>query len=70
MKQFCGGTIFMDYATNFISNNHQVNLTAVARVASKHQCESKFDEFGVQIKQYAADNYPFRSKIWVEDCTM
>ena len=34
---------------------------------SKHLCESKFDEFGIQVKQRAADNHPFRSKVWVED---
>ena len=60
----------MDHATNFIFNNHQVILTAASTVASKHKCESKFDEFGVQIKQYGADNHPFRSKVWVEDCVV
>ena len=49
-KQLCGGTIFVDHSTNFIFNNRKVNLTNVATVGSKHQCESKFDEFGVQIK--------------------
>ena len=68
IKQLCGGTIFVDHATNFIFNNHQTNLTAVSTVASKHNCESKPDEFGIQIKQYASDNHPFRSKVWVEDC--
>ena len=60
----------MDHATNFIFNNHQTNLTAVSTVASKHNCESKLNEFGVQIKQYASDNHPFRSKVWVEDCAV
>ena len=69
-KQLCGGTIFVDHATNFIFNNHQINLTAVSTVTSKHRCESKLDEFGVQIKQYASDNHPFRSKVWVEDCAV
>ena len=36
----------------------------------KHKYKSKFDEFGIQIKQYAADNQPFRSKVWVEDCAV
>ena len=70
MKQLCGGAIFVDHATNLIFNNHQVNLTAASTVASKHKCESKFDEVGVQIKQYGADNHPFRSKVWVEDCVV
>jgi hypothetical protein len=69
-KQYVGGTIFIDHATNFLSTNHQINLTAASTVESKHQCESKFDEFGVRIKQYAADNHPFRSKAWVDDCAV
>ena len=70
MKQLCGGAIFTDHATNFIFNNHQVNLTAATTVASKYKCESKFDEIGVQIKQYGDDNHPFRSKVWVENCVV
>ena len=67
MKQLCGVTIFVDHATNYIFNNHQVNLTAATTVESKHKCESKFDEFGIQIKQYVADNHPFCSKVRVKD---
>jgi hypothetical protein len=69
-QQYVGGTIFVDHATNFLFNNHQVNLTATSTVASKHKCESSFDEYGVQIKQYAADNHPFRSTAWVADCAV
>jgi hypothetical protein len=63
-------TIFIDHATNFLFNNHQVNLTAASTVESKHACESKFNEFGIQIKQYSADIHPFHSKIWVADCSI
>ena len=70
MKQLCVGTIFVDYATNYNFNNHQVNLTAATTVKSKHKCESKCNELGIQIKQYATDNHPFRSKVWVEDCAV
>jgi hypothetical protein len=31
-SQFVGGTLFVDFATNYIFNNHQVNLTAAATV--------------------------------------
>jgi hypothetical protein len=67
--QYVGGTIFVDHATNYLFNNHQVNLFAETTVASKHKCESFFDEYGVQIKQYADDSHPFRSKAWVSDCS-
>jgi hypothetical protein len=69
-NQYVGGTIFIDHATNYVFNNHQVNLTAESTVESKHKCESKFDEFGIQIKQFAADNHPFRSKAWTVDCAV
>jgi hypothetical protein len=67
-KQYVGGTIFIDHATNYLFVNHQVNLTAASTVESKHKCESNFDEVGVQIKQYNADNHPFRSSAWTSDC--
>ena len=60
----------MNHTTNSFFNNHRVNLTAASTVDSKNKCKSKFDEFGVQIKQYGADNHPFRSKVWVEDCVV
>ena len=67
MKQLCGGTISVDHVTNYIFNNNKVNLVAATTVESKHKCELKFDKFGIQIKQYAADNHPFHSKVLVED---
>jgi hypothetical protein len=69
-NQYVGGTIFIDHATNYLFTNHQVNLTSASTVESKHKCESTFDEFGIQIKQFAADNHPFRSKEWVSDCAV
>jgi hypothetical protein len=69
-NQYVGGTIFIDHATNYLFTNHQVNLTAESTVASKHKCENTFDEFGIQIRQFAADNHPFRSKAWVADCAV
>ena len=47
MKQLCGGTIFVDHATNYIFNNHQSNLTAATTVKIKHKYESKVDEFDI-----------------------
>jgi hypothetical protein len=55
---------------SLICHNHQVNLTSESTVTSKHKCESAFDEFGIQIKQFAADNHPFCSKAWVSDCAV
>ena len=58
----------VDNVTDYIFNNHQINLTATTTVGSKHQCKYNFDEFGVKIKLYAANNHPSRSKVWVADC--
>jgi hypothetical protein len=62
--------IFIDHATNYLFVNHQVNLTCESIVVSKHMCENVFDDYGIQIKQFAADNHPFRSKPWVADCAV
>ena len=62
-EQLYGDTIFIDHATNYIFNNYQVNLTAATTVESKDKCKSKLDEFGIQIKQYTAENHPFRYKV-------
>jgi hypothetical protein len=48
-SQFVGGTLFVDFATNYIFNNHQVNLTAAATVQSKHACERHFHKHGHKV---------------------
>lgn len=70
MKQLYIDTIFVDHAANYILNKHHVNLTAATTIGSKHQCESKFDKFGIKTKQYVAANHPFCFKIRVDDCAV
>ena len=67
-QKLVGGTIFVDHATKFVFTNHQTQLTAAATVESKHACERKFESMGVHIRQYSADNHPFRAKEWTDDC--
>ena len=67
-KKLVGGTIFVDHATNYIFSNHQNHLTAAATVDSKHQCEKHFGDYGITIKQCSADNHPFCSQLWKDDC--
>jgi hypothetical protein len=69
-SQFVGGTLFVDFATNYIFNSHQVNLTAAATVRSKHECERHFHEHGYKVQGYLADNNPFQSKLWTDDCML
>ena len=68
--QYVGGTLFVDFATNYIFHHHQVNLTAAATVRSKHACERHFMEHGFKIQGYLADNNPFQSKLWTNDCKL
>ena len=49
------------HLTNFIFHHHQINLTAAETVRSKNHCESMFREYGVKIKEYIADNHPFKA---------
>ena len=69
-NQYVGGTLFVDFATNYIFHHHQVNLTAAATVRSKHACERHFMEQGIKIQGYWADNNPFQSKLWTNDCKL
>jgi hypothetical protein len=69
-SQFVGGTLFVDFATNYIFNDHQVNLTAAATVRSKHACERHFHEHGHKVQGYLADNNPFQSDLWTKDCQL
>ena len=69
-NQYVGGTLFVDFATNYIFHQHQVNLTAAATVRSKHACERHFMEHGYKIQGYCADNNPFQSKLWTNDCKL
>jgi hypothetical protein len=68
--QLVGGTLFVDFATNYIFHHHQVNLTAAATVRSKHVCERHFMEHGYKVQGYLADNNPFQSKLWTNDCKL
>ena len=68
--QYVGGTLFVDFATNYIFHHHQVNLTAAATVRSKHECERHFMEHGFKVQGYLADNNPFQSKLWTTDCKL
>ena len=66
-KRLVGGTIFVDHATNFITHQHQINLTATETVCSKHLSKSLYSDHGVVVKEYIADNHPFNAKLWIQD---
>jgi hypothetical protein len=66
--QFSGGAIFVDHASKFIFNNHQLSTTTAESVLSKHLFEQYCESVGVKIKEYVADNNPFHGSDWKTDC--
>ena len=48
LKQLCGGTIFVDHATNCVFNNYQANLFSVTTAENTHKCKPKSNESNVQ----------------------
>ena len=65
-KKFCGGTLFYDHGTQYISINHQVSLNAGETVQSKDIFEQEMANFGRKVKAYHTDNAPFQSKTFRE----
>ena len=65
--QYCGGTIFVDHATDLVYHQHQIGLTAAETVHSKHTFEQFADSFAVKIQEYVTDNQPFKSAEFVND---
>jgi hypothetical protein len=66
--QYSGGAIFVDHASKFIYNNHQLSTTTSESVMSKHLFESYSETLGVKIKEYLTDNNPFHGEEWKVDC--
>ena len=66
--QYSGGAIFVDHASKFIYNNHQLSTTTAESVMSKHLFETYCDSVGVKIKEYMTDNNPFHGDDWKVDC--
>ena len=59
--QYCGGTIFADHASNYVSCLHQVSLRAFDTVVSKRKFERMAKEYGVKIEKYHGDNGVFKA---------
>ena len=68
-RQYSAGAIFVDLASKFVFCSHQISTTVGETLISKHRFEAFSSSVGVNIKQYLADNHPFRSKEWSNDCS-
>lgn len=70
-KQYQGGTIFVDHATQHMFVNHQKSLGARDTVSSKRKYEKECKEMGRTVKSYRADNHPFKSQVFrneIDNC--
>jgi hypothetical protein len=68
--KYCGGAIITDHATGLVFHKHQVGLTAMETIMSKHDFENFADEFAVKIREYVGDNHPFNSVDFKADCEL
>lgn len=66
-QSFCGGAIFVDHATGYVSIQHQVTLGAADTIQSKVRFERAALEDGVIIQGYHTDNGVFSSKEFMEE---
>ena len=63
-KKYCGGTLFYDHASKYISVVHQVTLSAAETINSKNLFERDGLLCGVQVKKYRTDNGVFTAKAY------
>ena len=66
-EKYCGGTIFIDEATDYIFVENQVSLGAAETLIGKHKMEREALRNGIKIKGYRCDNGVYRSKAFVDD---
>ena len=67
-NKFCGGTIFVDYASGYIDVRHQPTLSATDTVRSKLEFEDAASNCGVNVKSYHTDNGVFTAKNFMNSC--
>ena len=66
--QYSSGAIFVDHASRFIFNQHQLSTTTPESVCSKHLFESYCNTQGVRVTEYVTDNHPFHGAKWKSNC--
>jgi hypothetical protein len=64
--QYCGGTIFADHASGFLSVQHQVTLGGSDTVRSKRSFEQECREYQVSVHEYHGDNGVFKAESFAE----
>ena len=61
MRQYQGGTIFVDHATGYVFIKNQQSLRVGETLQAKRAYENYAKEFGIKLKRFRADNAPFRA---------
>ena len=66
-NQFCGSTIFVDGASDFVWVEHQVTLNAADTILAKNAFERECRRMGVTVKGYHTDNGIYTSKAFTRE---
>jgi Reverse transcriptase (RNA-dependent DNA polymerase) len=69
-RQYNGGTIFVDHATSFVFIRNQQSLRIGETLQAKRTYEKFAGDFGIKLKNFRADNAPFRATEFVEDLAL
>jgi hypothetical protein len=64
--RYCGGTIFADHASGYLSVQHQVTLGGSDTVRSKRAFAQECREYQVGVERYHGDNGVFKPEVFIE----
>jgi hypothetical protein len=67
-EQYCGGTMFIDEASEFFFVQNQVSLGAAETIRAKNRFERESIQHGVMIKGYRGDNSVYKSAAFQNSC--
>ena len=65
--KFCGTTLFVDAASNYIHAVHQVTFNASDTINAKVEFERHCADLGVQVDSYHTDNGVYKSQAFTEE---
>ena len=65
--KFCGTTLFVDAASNYIYAVHQVTLNASDTINAKVEFERHCRDMGVEVDSYHTDNGVYKSQAFTEE---
>ncbi len=69
-KQYGGGTIYCDSASNLVYIRNQISLAGGETVKGKRAFELMARHGGVSVRNYLGDNGVFAKQLWKEHCEL